>query len=104
MVSIGTQYDLKYVGIEIDLDKRNEIHSKLQCKRKVLYNRNYSSKKEVKMKKNAKQKIYYEKNKDKIIDWKKLYYQKHVNTIRTQQRAYYTENVASKKMLFTSNY
>ena len=97
MVSIDTQYDLKYAGIEIDLNKRNEIRSKLQRKRKVLYNRNYSSGKEIKMKKNAKQKIYYQKNKDKILDWKKVYYQKNVNAIRTKQRVSYTENVASKK-------
>ena len=70
MVPIDTQYDLKYVSIEINLNKRIEIHSKLQRKRKVLYNRNYSSRKEIKMKKNAKQKIYYEKNKDKILEWK----------------------------------
>ena len=49
------------------------------------------------MKKNAKQKIYYEKNKDQILSSKKVYYQKNVSTIRTQQRAYYTENAASKK-------
>ena len=95
MVSIDTPYDLKYVGIETDLNRRNETHSKLQ--RKVLYNRNHSSKKEIKIKKNAKQKIYYEKNKDKIFDWKKVYYQKNVNAIRAQQRAYNTENIAGKK-------
>ena len=49
------------------------------------------------MKKNAKQKIYYEKNKDQIPNSKKVYYQKNVSAIRTQQRAYYTENAASKK-------
>ena len=49
------------------------------------------------MKKNGKQKIYYEKNKDKILDSKKVYYQKNVNAIGTQQRAFYTENVAIKK-------
>ena len=73
MVSIDTLDDLKYVAIEIDLNRRNEINCKLQRKRKVLYNRNHSSKKKVKMKKNAKQKIYYEKNKDKILDSKKVY-------------------------------
>ena len=73
MVSIDTLDDLKYVAIEIDLSRRNEINFKLQRKRKVLYNRNHSSKKKVKMKKNAKQKIYYEKNKDKILDSKKVY-------------------------------
>ena len=97
MVSIDTQFDLKYVGIEIDLDRRNEIHSKVKHERKVLYNRNHSSKKKIKMKKNGKQKIYYEKNKDKILDSKKVYYQKNVNAIGTQQRAFYTENVAIKK-------
>ena len=89
MVSIDTQYDLKYVGIEIDLNKRNEIHSKLQRKHKVLHTRNYSSRKEIKIKKNAKQKIYHEKNKDKILDWKKVYYQKNVNAIRTKQSLLY---------------
>ena len=97
MVSIDTQYDLKYVGIEIDLNRRIEINCKLQRKRKMLCNRNHSSKKEIKMRKNAKQKIYYEKNKDQILNSKKVYYQKNVNAIRTQQRAYYTENAASKK-------
>ena len=88
MISIDTQYDLKYVGTEIDLNRRNEINCKLQCKHKVLYNRNHSSKKEIKMK-NAKQKIYYEENKDKILDSKKVYYQKNVNT---QKKAYYTQD------------
>ena len=73
MISIDTQYDLEYVGPEIDLNRRNEINCKLQCKHKVLYNRNHSSKKEIKMK-NAKHKIYYEENKDKILDSKKVYY------------------------------
>ena len=49
MVSVDTQYDLKYVGIEIDLNRRNEISCKLQRKRKVLCNRNHSGKKEIKM-------------------------------------------------------
>ena len=97
MVSIDTQYDLKYFGIEIDLNRRNEINCKLQRKCKVLCNRNHSRKKEIKMRKNAKQKIYYEKNKDQILNSKKVYYQKNVNAIRTQQTAYYTENAASKK-------
>ena len=49
------------------------------------------------MRKNAKQKIYYEKNNDQILNSKKVYYQKNVNVIRTQQTAYYTENAAGKK-------
>ena len=60
-------------------------------------NRNTSSKKEIKMKKNAKQKTYYEKNNDEIPDLKKVYHQKNDNTLRTQQRAYDTEDAASKK-------
>ena len=78
MVSIDTEHDLKYVNIEIDLNRKNEIHFKLQRKRKVLYNKSHSSKMEIKMKKNAKQKIYYEKNERKILDLKKIYYQKKV--------------------------
>ena len=97
MVSIDILYDLKYVGIEIGLSRRDEIYRKLQRKRKVLYNRNHSSKKEIKLKKNAKQKTYYAKNKEKILDSKLIYYQKNVNAIRTQQRAYFTEDAASKK-------
>ena len=58
---------------------------------------NHSSKKEIKLKKNAKQKTYYAKNKEKILDSKMIYYQKNVNAIRTQQRAYFTEDAASKK-------
>ena len=58
MVSIATQYDLKYVGIEIKLNRKNEVYTKLQSKRKVLYNRNHNSKKQIKMRKKAKQKIY----------------------------------------------
>ena len=74
MVSIDTQHDLEYVNIEINLNWKNEIHFKLQRKRKVLYNKSHSSKKEIKMRKKAKQKIYYEK----ILDLKKIYYQKKI--------------------------
>ena len=97
MASMDTQYDLKYVGTETDLNRRNDINCKLQRKCKVLCNRNHSRKKEIKMRKNAKQKIYYEKNNDQILNSKKVYYQKNVNVIRTQQTAYYTENAAGKK-------
>ena len=64
----------------------------------MLYNRNNRSRKEIKIKKTAKQKIYNKKNKDKILDLKKVYYQKNVNAIRiTQHKAYYTKNAASKR-------
>ena len=39
MVSIDIQYDLKYAGIEIGLNRRDEIYRTLQRKRKVLCNR-----------------------------------------------------------------
>ena len=105
MVSIDTEYDLTYVDTEIDLNRRNEIHSKLQRKRKVPYKRNQCSKKEIKMKKNAKQKIGYEKNKDQILDSKKVYYQKNVNAIRTKSLLYrLCRKLCKQKILFTSNY
>ena len=105
MVSIDTEYDLTYVDTEIDLNRRNEIHSNLQRKRKVPYKRNHCSKKEIKMKKNAKQKIGYEKNKDQILDSKKVYYQKNVNAIRTKSLLYrLCRKLCKQKILFTSNY
>ena len=50
-----------------------------------------------KMRKKVKQKIYYEKNKDRILDSKNVFYQKIFNAVGTQRRAYYKENAASKK-------
>ena len=66
MVSIDTEYDLTYVDTEIDLNRRNEIHSNLQRKRKVPYKRNHCSKKEIKMKKNTKQKIAMRRTRTKF--------------------------------------
>ena len=105
-MSLETQYDLQYIGVQISDNLKQEILQSLQQKRKSLHNKVYQTKKKIVdptsiFRQNQK---CYLHNADRILSDGKQYYV--IDKIREKCKTYYAENIESirkKDQVYKSN-
>ena len=106
-VSLGTQYDLQHIGVQISDNLKQEILQSLQRKRKSLHNKVYQTKKKIVDPTSIFwQNQEYSHNSDRILNDRKQYYVNNLDKIREKCRTYYAENIESigkKNQVYKSN-
>ena len=86
-VSLETQYDLQYIGVQISDNLKQEILQSLQRKGKSLHNKVYQTKKKIDPTSIFRQnQEYYSHNADRILSDRKQYYVNNLDKIREKCR------------------
>ena len=89
-VSLETQYDLQYIGVQISDNLKQEILQSLQRKRKSLHNKVYQTKKKIVDPTSIfwQNQELYSHNADRILSDRKQYYVNNLDKIREKCRTY----------------
>ena len=96
-VSLETQCDLQYIGVQILYNLKQQILLSLQIKRKSLHNKVYQTKKKIVDPSSIfwQNQEYYSHNAVRILSDRKQYYVNNLDKIREKFRTYYAENTES---------
>ena len=96
-VSLETQCDLQYIGVQILYNLKQQILLSLQIKRKSLHNKVYQTKKKIVDPSSIfwQNQEYYSHNAVRILSDRKQYYVNNLDKSREKCRTYYAENTES---------